>query len=42
MYELIKIFARGKTDSAGREKIGKKFITDFDNLNSWSAFDFGR
>lgn len=35
MYELIKIFARGKTDFAGREKI-KEFITDFDNLNSWS------
>ena len=31
-YELIKIFARGKTDFAGREKI-KEFITDFDNLN---------
>ena len=35
IYDLIKIFARGKTDFAGREKI-KEFITDFDNLNSWS------
>jgi uncharacterized protein YbjT (DUF2867 family) len=34
-HDLIKIFARGKTDFAGREKI-KEFITDFDNLNSWS------
>ncbi len=34
-YDLIKIFVRGKTDFAGREKV-QKFITDFDNLKAWS------
>jgi uncharacterized protein YbjT (DUF2867 family) len=34
-YDLVKIFARGKTDYAGREKI-KEFVTDFNNLSEWS------
>ena len=34
-YDMIKIFARGKTDYGGREKI-KEFIADFDNLKEWS------
>ncbi len=34
-YNLIKIFVRGKTDFAAREKV-KEFITDFNNLPEWS------
>jgi uncharacterized protein YbjT (DUF2867 family) len=34
-YDLIKIFARGKTDFAGREKI-EELIADFDNMKAWS------
>jgi len=34
-YDQIKIFVRGKTDFAAREKV-REFITDFNNLPEWS------